>query len=128
MKTPVLPFLVASLALWGWSQRFNDAEAAEPAAQIPPIVGTSDRELQRLKVDALGDLSHLEIVGLLGPQRAVIVEGRDALIGRYEIGSTILCDPFDEIDDRCFRRTLLPRWQRTGLRLGHGRRGTQSGR
>jgi len=41
----------------------------------------------------------LDIIGLLGPQRAVIVEGGDALGHRHEIGSAGGGDPHHEVED-----------------------------
>jgi hypothetical protein len=49
------------------------------------------------------------------PQRPVIVERRDALSWRNEIRPALLCDPGNELNDRSFARTVVPRWEWVGL-------------
>ena len=50
----------------------------------------------------------LKIDGLLGPERAVIVEDGDALLGRHEIGPLLSGDAPNEVEDRLFRRRIIP--------------------
>ena len=50
----------------------------------------------------------LEIHRLLGPERAVVVEDRDALGGRDEVGRALLRHLLDEVDDRLLRRAVVP--------------------
>jgi hypothetical protein len=82
--------------------------------------------LRRHGLDPVEGEDDLEIVGLLGPQRAVIVEGGDALGHRHEIGSTGGRDPRHEVEDRLPDRAVVPRRQRIGLRKR--RRGGQQAR
>jgi hypothetical protein len=58
----------------------------------------------------------LEISRLLAPQRAVVIEGRDALGGRHEIRAALRGDADDEVDDRFLRRAIVPGGQRVCLR------------
>jgi len=55
--------------------------------------------------------SELKINRLLGPERAVVIESRDALFGLYEVGRTFFGYSLNERDDRFLRRGVVPRWQ-----------------
>ena len=57
----------------------------------------------------------LEINRLLAPQRAVIVEGGDALRGRDEVRVALRRDARDEIGDGLLDRAVIPGRQRIGL-------------
>jgi hypothetical protein len=50
----------------------------------------------------------LEVHGLLGPQRAVVVEDGDALGRGHELGVARVCDAADEVDDALPGRTGVP--------------------
>ena len=57
---------------------------------------------------------HLHVHGLLAPQRAVVVESRDALGRRHEIRRALFRHPGDERDDGLFRGSIVPGRQRVG--------------
>ena len=65
-----------------------------------------------MDLDAVEGEGQLHIHRLLDPQRAVIVEGRDALLGRNEIRPALRRDARDKIEDRSLRRALVPGRQR----------------
>src|SRR6478609_3090105 len=48
---------------------------------------------------------------LFGPERPVIVENRDPLIGRYKISACFVRHCADELDDCLARRRIVPRGQ-----------------
>ena len=75
------------------------------------------RMLGRHRLDAVEREGQLEVHRLLGPQRAVVVEGGDALGGRHEIRPALPRNAGDEIDDRLLGGAVVPRRQRVGLRL-----------
>ena len=54
----------------------------------------------------------LEVDRLLAPQRAVVVEHRDALLGRHEVGRALRRHVGDELEDRLLRGAVVPRRQR----------------
>ena len=56
----------------------------------------------------------LEVHRLLGPERAVVVEGGDALGHRNEIRRSFGGHALDESNDRLFRRAVVPGRQRIG--------------
>ena len=74
----------------------------------------SNRRLQ-VEFDAVEDESELHVHGLFAPQRPVIVEGRDALTPRYEIGSLPRRPP-DKCGDGRLGWPVVPGRQRVGLR------------
>ena len=74
------------------------------------------RVLRRERLHPVHRERDLEIDRLLGPERAVVVEGRDALLDRDEIRPALLGHALDERDDRLLRRALVPGRQRIGLR------------
>ena len=47
------------------------------------------RMLRRHRLDAIEGEHDLEVDRLFAPQRAVIVEGGDALLGRHEVGAAL---------------------------------------
>jgi hypothetical protein len=51
---------------------------------------------------------HLDIHRLFDPKRAVVIEGRDALVDRNEERSALCCDARDKIEDRSFGSALVP--------------------
>jgi hypothetical protein len=71
--------------------------------------------LRRQRLDAVNRERDLEVDRLLGPQRAVVVEGGDALFDRNEIRCALRRDAGDEIGKRFFRGTIVPGGQRVGL-------------
>src|SRR5690606_5126468 len=48
---------------------------------------------------------------LLGPEAAVVIEGRDPLGNGYEVGRALLRHRLDEGDDRALCRAVVPRGQ-----------------
>src|ERR1700760_863245 len=64
--------------------------------------------------------SELEIEWLLAPQRAVIVESRDALRREHEVRAALRRHPRDEIDDGFLDRTVVPGGQGIGLSVHSG--------
>ena len=64
----------------------------------------------------------LDVHRMLDPQRAVIVEHRDAFGLRHEVGRAFLAHLLDELDDRSLRRGVVPGRQRIGLGERDGRR------
>src|SRR5262249_50662585 len=61
----------------------------------------------------------LEVDRLLGPQRAVVVEGGDALGDRHEVRRAVTRHTGDEIGYRTLRSAVIPRGQGARcLRLG----------
>jgi hypothetical protein len=76
------------------------------------------RVLRRERLHPVHRERDLEIDRLLGPQRAVVVEGRDALLDRHEFRPALRGHALDEPDDRLLRRAVVPGRQRIGrLRL-----------
>ena len=69
--------------------------------------------------------SRLHIYRLLGPERAVVVEGGDALLDRHEIRTALARHPFDESGDGRFGAAVVPGRKRIGLRLRHACRERQ---
>jgi hypothetical protein len=74
--------------------------------------------LRRHRLDAIEREGELEVDRLFGPQRPVIVEGRDTLRDGNEVGAAVGGDARDEIGDGFLYRTLVPRGQRIALRQG----------
>ncbi len=72
--------------------------------------------LRRERLHAVEREEELEIQRLLAPERAVIVERRDALLRRHEIGRTFLRHLFDKRDNCFLGRGVIPGWERI-LRL-----------
>src|SRR6266550_2196657 len=64
------------------------------------------------RLDAVEREHDLEIHRLLSPERAVVVEGRDALVRWNEVGRTFLGNLRDEFSDGFLRRAVVPRRQR----------------
>ena len=60
------------------------------------LLGLPARVLRRQRLDAVEDEGELDIHRLLDPQRAVVVEGRDALGGRHEVGTALRRHARDE--------------------------------
>jgi hypothetical protein len=74
------------------------------------------RVLRRQRLDAVEREGKLEIDRLLGPQRAVVVERGDPLLGWDEVRPALLGHRLDEFDDRLLGRALVPGRQRIGGR------------
>ena len=72
----------------------------------------------RERLDAVEREEQLEVHRLLGPERAVVVEGGDALGGRDEVRRALLRHLRDEVDDGLLGRAVVPGRQRVG---GDGR-------
>ena len=70
----------------------------------------------RLRLDqrrhAVEAVDHLRIHRMLDPQRAVLIEGGDALLRRHEILARLVGCYSDEFEDRLFRRSVVPRCER----------------
>jgi len=77
--------------------------------------------LRRERLYPVNGEGELEINRLLGPERAVVVESRDALLWLNEIRRTFLCDTLDKGNDSFLRRGVVPEWQRV-LGIGNGNR------
>ena len=60
------------------------------------------------RLDAIDRKDDLDIHRLLGPQRAVVVEGGDALVERHEIRAAGRGHARDEVGDRLFHRAVVP--------------------
>src|SRR5512132_873684 len=52
------------------------------------------------------------------PQRAVLIEGSDPILGRHEVGARRVGGRAHEGDDRLFGRAVVPRRKRIIRRLG----------
>ena len=76
------------------------------------------RMLIGLSLHLVGGEDELVVHRLLDPERAVIVEGGDAILGLHIIGPTLLRYARDEIDDGLLGWTFIPGRQRIGLSLG----------
>jgi hypothetical protein len=74
------------------------------------------RMLRRQCPDAIHRECQLEVHRLLAPERAVIVEGGDALGNRHELCAALRRHPRGEIGDGFLRRPVIPRRQRIRLR------------
>jgi hypothetical protein len=88
------------------------------------------RALRRERRDAVEREGELNVHGLLDPERAVVVEGGDALGRGDEIGRAFPRHGGDEVQDGPLGVAVVPRWQRIGrLRLGNAapRPGVQQG-
>ena len=66
------------------------------------------RVLRRLRLYAVDGEGELEVDRLFSPQRAVIVEGGDALDRFDVIGAALARDALDEADNRRLRGTVVP--------------------
>ena len=91
------------------------------------LLGLPFRMHRRHDLHAVECEGQLDIHRLLDPERAVIVEGRDALVDRYEEGPALRRDARDEVEDRRLGRALVPGRQRIALRLRHRGGGTERG-
>jgi hypothetical protein len=79
--------------------------------------------------DAIDREGELRVHGVLDPQCAVVVEGRDALGRRDEIGRPLSRHGGDELQDRLLCATVIPRRQRVaclGLRRHAGWQGMEN--
>ena len=79
--------------------------------------------LRGQRLHAVEREEQLEIHRLLRPQRAVIVEGGDALVDRHEIRRSFLRHFVDESGDGLLGRRVVPRWQGMAAACGHARHG-----
>ena len=70
------------------------------------------RMLRRQRFHPIEREKELEVHRLLTPERAVVVEGRDALVRWNEVGRTFLGNLRDEFSDGFLRRAVVPRRQR----------------
>ena len=68
--------------------------------------------LRRERLHAVEREEQLEVHRLLAPERAVVVEGGDALGRRHEVGRAFLRHLLDKLDDGFLRRGVVPRRQR----------------
>jgi hypothetical protein len=60
------------------------------------------------RLDTVEGEGELDIERLLGPERPVVVEGGDALRWRHEIRSALLRHAGNKVEDRGFRRAVVP--------------------
>ena len=58
---------------------------------------------------AIEAIDHLAVHWMLDPQCPVLVEGRDALLGRHEVRARLIGRRFHEVDDRLLCGALIPR-------------------
>ena len=72
------------------------------------------RMLRRERLHSVERKQELKIHGLLGPQRAVVIEGGDAFCRRHELRPPFLRDFRDKFDEGLLRRTVIPRGKRIG--------------
>ena len=77
---------------------------------------------------ALEAVHHLRVHRMLDPQRAVLVEGGDALGRRHELRAALRRRRLHELDDRLLRRAVVPRGQRIGLCEGCAPRMSEAAR
>jgi len=59
------------------------------------------------RLHAIEREGHLDVHRLLDPQRAIVIEGCDALAGATKSGPAF-GDPTDEFDDGLLRRSVIP--------------------
>src|SRR5439155_33364 len=64
---------------------------------------------------------HLHIHRLLAPQRAIVIEGRDALRQWHEIGRALVRHPRNECDDGLLRGAVVPGRQSVRLSKSQSR-------
>ena len=83
--------------------------------RLERLLGLPAGVLRRQRLDAVEHEGELDVHRLLDPQRAVVVEGGDALVGRHEVRSALRGDAGDESRDRRFGRAVVPGRQRIGL-------------
>jgi hypothetical protein len=77
------------------------------------------RMLRRECLHPIHRKDDLEVHGLLRPQRAVVVEGGDALVNRDEVGAARRRHARNEVGDRLLDRAVIPGGQGIGgLRCG----------
>jgi hypothetical protein len=76
------------------------------------------RVLRRYRLHTVECELNLEVDRLLGPERTVVVEDRDAFGRWYMLRPALACHPPDEIDDDPFGAAVVPgrkRIQRLGM-------------
>jgi hypothetical protein len=64
----------------------------------------------KLLAPILGE-KELHLHRLLAPQRAIVVEGRDPFVRRHIVYAAFRRHARDEIDNRRFRRAIVPGFQ-----------------
>ena len=72
------------------------------------------RMLRRQTVDAIEGKLDLGVVGLLHPERSVIVEHGDPLGHGHELRPAVGRDGCNEIENSRLAGTFVPGWQRVG--------------
>ena len=92
------------------------------------LLGLPFRMHRRHRLHAIEREGQLHIHWLLDPERAVIVEGRDALVDRYEVRTALRRDTRDKVEDRRFRRAVVPGGKRIALCLSLRRDRAKRGR
>ena len=95
--------------------------------RLERLLGLPFRMHGRHGLDAVEREGELHVHRLLDPERAVIVEGRDALVERNEVRPALRRDARDEVEDRSLGRTVVPGRQRIALRLRHRDGGAERG-
>jgi hypothetical protein len=83
--------------------------------RLERLRGFPFRMLRRHRLDAVDGECDLNVDRLFAPQCAVIIEGRDALLGRDEIGPALCRDTGDKIGDGFLDRAVVPGGQRVVL-------------
>jgi hypothetical protein len=87
------------------------------------LLGLPLRVLGREGLHPVEGEDPLEVHRLLAPERAVVIERRDARFRRDELGAAAIRDGLDELDDALLDLTIVP--GRQGIRLGPGNRAGQ---
>ena len=79
--------------------------------------------LRGQRLDAVEREQGLDVHRLLGPERAIVVERRDALARRDVVGTRFVGGLPDEFDDGLLRRAVIPRPQViiAGVRCAKGK-------
>ena len=101
----------------------NDLDQCMFAARAHALHVAGQQRLERLLVlplrvhrrqllHAVHRKQELEVQGLLSPERAVVIERRNAFVERHEIGRLPVRDFRNEVDDGLLRLACTPRRQR----------------
>jgi hypothetical protein len=86
--------------------------------RLERLPGLPLRMLRSERLDAIEDEGELEVDRLLGPERPVVVEGGDALLGRHELRAGAIGHRLDEREDALLGGAIVPGGQRIGLSPG----------
>jgi len=76
------------------------------------LLGLPFRMARGEQLDAIDRKLELEVERLLGPERAIVIEGDNAMCHGHELRRTRLGDARDERNDGLLRSGVIPGWQR----------------